>query len=69
MVIQILKLKKNFYTLKGNIMSGKNNSPTNRAVRRASALARFSIDPSKAEDKSYLERKAVEKAALERTYR
>lgn len=44
------------------------NSKTNRAIRRASALIRFSIDPKKADDKEYLARKAQEKASLERAH-
>lgn len=44
-----------------------NNSPTNRAIRRASALQRFKLDPAKAGDDAYKDRKAVEKAALEKT--
>jgi hypothetical protein len=43
-----------------------NNSPTNRAIRRTSALERFKLDPAKATDEKYLERKALEKAALEK---
>jgi hypothetical protein len=44
-----------------------NNSPTNRSIRRASALKRFSIAPAKSTDAAYLERKATEKAALEKS--
>lgn len=44
-----------------------NNSPTNRSIRRAAALDRFKINPAKAEDKDYVARKQVEKAALERS--
>jgi hypothetical protein len=41
-----------------------NNSMTNRRVRRVAALERFSLDPKKAEDKGYQERKAQELASL-----
>lgn len=43
-----------------------NNSPTNRAIRRASALERFKLDPKRIDDKDYQERKSVEKEALEK---
>jgi hypothetical protein len=43
-----------------------NNSKTNRSVRRAAALERFKLDPKKVNDEKYQERKAIEKAALER---
>lgn len=43
-----------------------NNSKTNRNIRRAAALERFSLDPKKADDEKYQERKAIEKAALQR---
>ena len=43
-----------------------NNSKTNVAIRRASALTRFKLDPKRIDDKDYQERKATEKAALEK---
>lgn len=43
-----------------------NNSKTNVAIRRASALKRFSLDPAKLNDKEYQERKALEKTSLEK---
>ena len=45
-----------------------NNSPTNRSIRRSAALDRFKLDPKKAADEGYLERKAIEKAALQRNH-
>ena len=44
-----------------------NNSKTNRSIRRQAALARFKLDPKRADDKGYQERKAAEKTALERS--
>lgn len=41
-----------------------NNSQTNKNIRRASALERFKIDPTKTSDKDYMGRKEAEKAAL-----
>ena len=43
-----------------------NNSKTNRNIRRAAALERFSLDPKRIDDEEYQKRKAVEKAALQR---
>jgi hypothetical protein len=43
-----------------------NNSVSRRNVRRREALARFTLDPRKTDDKEYNKRKSVEKAALER---
>ena len=43
-----------------------NNSKTNRSIRRASALERFKLDPKRAEDTGYVERKETERAALKK---
>lgn len=43
-----------------------NNSKTNRSVRRAAALERFKLDPAKANDAEYRERKAQELEALKK---
>jgi hypothetical protein len=45
-----------------------NNSKTNRAIRRASALERFKLDPTKVNDEAYQERKAVELEALKKSH-
>lgn len=41
-----------------------NNSKTNRNIRRAAALERFSSDPAKATNADYIEAKKIEKEAL-----
>ena len=43
-----------------------NNSKTNRNIRRAAALARFKLNPAKAENKQYQEAKAIELEALKK---